>query len=39
MEKLYSPLVELLSDELPLAEDVLDVFKRASRKVISLNHL
>lgn len=38
-ESMYSPLAELLSDELPQAEEVLDVFKRASKKGISLNHL
>ena len=36
---MYSPLVKLLSDELPQAKEVLDVFKRASKKGISLNHL
>ena len=38
-ETMYSPLVELLFNELPQAEEVLDVFKRASKKGISLNHL
>jgi len=35
---MYSPLVKLLSEEFPQAEDVLDVFKRASKKRISLDY-